>query len=406
MLLQVLCRSGDGCRAMRNLIRDCHSRPLEKQRMRREAFQLFRALKERKIVEFMPPGSEQKLRVNLDLQDEFSLNHVLSLYCLDSLLLLDKEADDYVLKLLSLIEAILEDPDILLRKQLDYLKQEKLAELKAAGVEYETRMELLENIDYPKPESTFLYESFKCFSEKHPWVEAAKVRPKSIAREMFERYSSFSDYVKHYGLMPAEGLLLRHLTNVYRVLVNTVPPSCKTEPVRECITYLEQVLSVTDSSLIEEWQGLKSGEQATDVQQSSNRLVASDWARDPDELKRRVRNEVFHFVRLLANKAYPRLAAIYDLQHLYLSARHHDQALADTMATYYANHDWIRMDPAARNTSHTHIIESDDRTAWRIEQTLVDPAELNDYQVVFELSLTKLRESGSVNLLPVAIRAL
>ena len=115
--------------------------------------------------------------------------------------------------------------------------------------------------------------------------------------------------------MPAEGLLLRHLTNVYRVLVNTVPPSCKTEPVRECITYLEQVLSATDSSLIEEWQGLKSGEQARDVQQSSNRGVASDWVRDPIELKRRVRNEVFHFVRLLANKAYPRLAAAYDLQH-------------------------------------------------------------------------------------------
>ena len=133
--------------------------------MRREAFQLFRALKERKIVELMPPGSEQKLRVNLDLQEEFSLNHMLSLFCLDSLLLLDKEADDYVLKLLSLIEAILEDPDILLRKQLDYLKREKLAELKAAGVEFETRMELLENIDYPKPESAFLYESFQCFSE-------------------------------------------------------------------------------------------------------------------------------------------------------------------------------------------------------------------------------------------------
>lgn len=406
MLLQVLCRSGDGCRAMRNLIRDCHSRPLEKQRMRREAFQLFRALHERKIVELMPPGSDQKLRVNLDLQDDFSLNHVLSLYCLDSLLLLDKEADDYVLKLLSLIEAILEDPDILLRKQLEYCKREKLAELKAAGVEFETRMELLEKIDYPKPEAAFLYESFKCFSAKHPWIEAAKVRPKSIAREMYERYSSFSDYVKHYGLMPAEGLLLRHLTNVYRVLVNTVPPSYKTEPVRECITYLEQVLSVTDSSLLDEWQGLKRGEQATDLQQSSNRVVASDWARDPDELKRRVRNEVFHFVRLLANKAYPRLATVYDLQQLYPSARHRDQALADTMATYYAEHDWIRLDPAARNGAHTHIDESDDRTSWRIEQTLVDPAELNDYQVVFELSLAQVRESGAVNLLPVAIQAL
>ena len=148
MFLQVLSRRGDGCRAMRKLIRDCHSRPVEKQHMRRQAFQLFRALYERKIVELMPPSSEQKLRVNLDLQADFSLNQVLSLYCLDSLALLDIAADNYVLKLLSLIEAILEDPDILLRKQLDFLKREKLAELKAAGVEYETRMELLEKVEY------------------------------------------------------------------------------------------------------------------------------------------------------------------------------------------------------------------------------------------------------------------
>ena len=94
----------------------------------------------------------------------------------------------------------------------------KVSRTEGGGVEYEVRMEQLEKIDYPKPESVFIYERFKCFSEKHPWVEAAKVRPKSIAREMYERYSSFSDYVKHYGLMPAEGLLLRHLTNVYRVL--------------------------------------------------------------------------------------------------------------------------------------------------------------------------------------------
>ena len=103
MLLQVLSRRGDGCRAMRKLIRDCNSRPVEKQHMRRQAFQLFRALYERKIVELMPPSSEQKLRVNLDLQANFSLNQVLSLYCLDSLALLDIAAGDYVLKLLSLI---------------------------------------------------------------------------------------------------------------------------------------------------------------------------------------------------------------------------------------------------------------------------------------------------------------
>lgn len=193
---------------------------------------------------------------------------------------------------------------------------------------------------------------------------------------------------------------------MYRVLANTVPPAYKTEPVLECITYLEQVLRVTDASLIEEWQRLKNVGEAPAKQQPTELGSAHEWMRDPVELKRRVRNALFCFVRLLANQAYQTIAADYDLQRLYPSARHRDQALANTMELYYADHDWIRMDPAARNGAHTRIIESDDRTSWQIEQTLVDPAELNDYQVVFELSLTKLRESGSVNLLPVAIRAL
>lgn len=405
MLLQVLSRRGDGCRAMRKLIRDCHSRPVEKQRMRRQAFQLFRALYERKIVELMPPSSEQKLRVNLDLQADFSLNQVLSLYCLDSLALLDIAADDYVLKLLSLIEAILEDPDILLRKQLDFLKREKLAELKAAGVEYETRMELLEKVEYPKPDSEFIYETFEHFAAKQPWVAPAKVRPKSIAREMYERYSSFPDYVQRYGFMPAEGLLLRHLTNVYRVMVNTVPPMYKTEPVQECVTYLEQVLRVTDASLIEEWQRLKNGATAAPPEKSAQVGAAHEWTRDPVELKRRVRNEVFCFLRMLANKAYQSLESHYDLGQLYPSARYRYQELANTMEAYYVEHDWIRMDPAARNQAHTHIVESEDRNSWQIEQTLVDPAELNDYRVVFTLSLIPLRESGAINLLPTAIQA-
>ena len=42
MLLNVLGRQGDGCRAMRNLINECHSHAGAKQTMRRKAFQLFR----------------------------------------------------------------------------------------------------------------------------------------------------------------------------------------------------------------------------------------------------------------------------------------------------------------------------------------------------------------------------
>ena len=58
------------------------------------------------------------------------------------------------------------------------------------------------------------------------------IRPKSIAREMFEGFRSFSDYVREYELQRSEGLLLRHLSSVYKVLCQTVPDLVKDDAVR------------------------------------------------------------------------------------------------------------------------------------------------------------------------------
>ncbi len=408
MLLNVLSRDGDGCAAMRALINECHNTDHSKQAMRKQAFQLFRALVDRNIIEIMPKGASQKLRVNVELQDDFSLNQVLALYCIDTLGLLDTTAPDYALKLLTLVESILENPDAILRKQLDKVKTDAVNEMKAAGVEYEERMEKLDTLEYPKPESEFIYETFNLFAHQHPWVGGENIKPKSIAREMFERYSSFADYVKFYGLMRAEGLLLRHLTNVYRVLVNTVPPDFKTEAVDEVITYIEHLLRVTDSSLLDEWETLRD----PDYQPVQDEAVpvpaagAIDITRDREGFTRLVRNEIFSFLRLLANQNYRELGEAYDLDRLFPDAQWKYTALEQAMVAYYESHEWIRLDPGARTKAHTRIKESDDRETWVVEQTLVDPEELNDLQFVFELSITEARANGAVKLVPIAIEAI
>ncbi|MEY2881257.1 MAG: hypothetical protein RLZZ15_3637, partial [Verrucomicrobiota bacterium] len=56
MLLLMLSRDGDGCRALQRLIRDSHTTPTRKRVLRQRAWQLFRALVERKIVEISPVG--------------------------------------------------------------------------------------------------------------------------------------------------------------------------------------------------------------------------------------------------------------------------------------------------------------------------------------------------------------
>ncbi|MGJ8650984.1 MAG: DEAD/DEAH box helicase [Opitutaceae bacterium] len=407
MLLNVLSREGDGCAAMRQLITDCHNNEGSKKTMRKQSFQLFRALVDRSIIEIMPKGSEQKLRVNLELQDDFSLNQALSLYCIDTLGLLDTTAPEYALKLISLVEAILENPDVILRKQLDKLKGDKVAEMKAAGVEYDDRMEELDKMEYPKPEREFIYDTFNQFAADHPWVGAENIKPKSIAREMFERYSSFADYIKYYGLMRSEGLLLRHLTNVYRVIEHTIPPAFKTEAVDEVVTYIENLLRITDSSLLDEWETLKDPDYKPNTDEAlPTPKGPKDITRDREAFTRLVRNEVFRFLRMLANKEYQEIDETFPLDQMFPEARWKYTELSNAMEAYYATHEWIRLDPAARNKANTNIIESEDRTSWLIEQTLVDPEELNDFQITFSLSIADAKENSTVKIVPLELKAI
>ena len=70
---------------------------------------------------------------------------------MDTLALLDNQSPEYALDMLTLIESILENPDIILRRQLD-AKTEKMAEMKRQGIEYDERIAKLEELEYPKPQ--------------------------------------------------------------------------------------------------------------------------------------------------------------------------------------------------------------------------------------------------------------
>jgi hypothetical protein len=91
-------------------------------------------------------------------------------------------------------------------------------------------------------------------------VGEQNIRPKSIAREMFEGFRSFSDYVQEYDLERAEGLLLRHLHSVFKVLTQTVPDTVKSDSVREIELYLQDMLRQVDSSLLDEWERMRDPE--------------------------------------------------------------------------------------------------------------------------------------------------
>ncbi|MDB6173294.1 MAG: box helicase [Chthoniobacteraceae bacterium] len=399
MLLNVLSRKDNGCDAMRHLISRCHESPKVKKALIKRAWQLFRALVDRKIIEIIPETAEGAyLRVNVELQDDFSMNQTLSLYVHDTIPLMDPEAPDYALVLLTLVESILEDPDLILRCQLDKVKDQAMAEMKMNGVEYNERMEQLEKLEYPKPNREFVYSTFNAFADRHPWVGQENIRPKSIAREMFEEFRSFADYIKGYGLQRAEGLLLRHLSSVHKVLTQTVPDSAKNDAVRDMELYLSGMIRQVDSSLLDEWEKMRDPnyqpkEEGAEVRPPGAEEALQDITRDAKSFTAAIRNRIFTFLRALAS-------GDYELALTTLSSRDQPdgepwtvERLRQAVDAYHVEHERICLDPGARNLRHTYVIKSEDNKSWKIQQMLVDPEEANDWVAEFEVNLAQSRET-------------
>jgi superfamily II RNA helicase len=393
MLLNVLSRKTDGCRAMQHLIRTCHESPRQKKAHTQRAWQLFRSLVERHIIEIIPPTPEGGyLRVNVALQDDFSMDQALSLYLMDTLPLLDPESLEYPLDLLSLVEAILENPEVILRKQLDKIKTQKMAEMKQAGMEYDERMEELEKLEYPKPRRDFIYETFNAFADKHPWVGQENIRPKSIAREMFEQYRSFADYIKDYELQRAEGVLLRHLSSVHKVMVQTVPDGFKNDAVREMQVYLGTLIRQVDSSLIEEWERMRDPNyqarpEVPEVRPPGAEEAARDCTRDTKAFTAAVRNQIFTCLRALAVDDYEAALAALSSPESPAGEPWTAERLRACVDAYFADHQQLLLTPAARNLRHTHVLPAEDRQSWRVQQMLVDPEEHNDWVAEFHVDL-------------------
>ena len=408
MLLNVLGRPDDGCAALREIISSCHDPAKLKEAHRNRAWQLFRALVDRRLIEFVAPGSGgAKLRVNVELQEDFSLDQALSLYLLDTIPLLDAQSPDHALDALTLAESIVEDPDFILRKQLDKIKDRKMAEMKMNGVPYEERIEELEKLEYPKPNREFIYSTFNAFSDKHPWVGQENIRPKSIAREMFETFSAFGDYVRAYDLHRAEGLLLRHLNYVYRVLAQTVPDAVKTDEVREIETYLGAMIRQTDSSILDEWEKMRDPlyqhEETPPVRPPGAEEADRDITRDVKSFTAAVRTRIFAFLRALTMLDFEKArTALYgenappEVESLDADSEPDwaPERLRETMERYRLDHGSIRLDPEARNIRHTYVTPAEDKKSWRVDQVLVDSDENNDWIVRLEVDLVSSRAIG------------
>jgi superfamily II RNA helicase len=386
MILEVLERPAGGCLDVGRIIRRSHERRAQQRIFGREARTMFQSLREAGIIEV--DAATRRVRVHVDLQEDFSLHHALSLWLIDTVQRLDLESPTYALDLLTLVESVLEDPEFILRQQLEALKRAKLAELKMAGVEYEQRVEELEKMEHPKPLREFVYETFNAFARLHPWVRGDDVRPKSIAREMVERFMDFNEYVREYELGRAEGTLLRYLSDAYKALVQTVPAPAKTPEVEDIEVFLRAMVRAVDSSLLDEWERMRTGPQegAGPAASPDEQPGETDITSDERGFTVLVRNAMFQLLRALARKDWAGAAA------LVAPGDWTAERFAEALGGFFAEHATIRLDPRARAPDKTRITKGPH--AWNLVQVVCDDAGDDDWALFCDVDLEGSAREG------------
>ncbi|SNR38143.1 Helicase conserved C-terminal domain-containing protein [Haloechinothrix alba] len=391
MLLNVIARPGTAFTAMRRLLEDNHEpRHMQRKHILR-AIAIYRALRAAGVVEELDEPDEygRSVRLTVDLQFDFALNQPLSPFALAAIELLDRESPSYPLDVVSLVESTVEDPRPVLSQQRFLARNEAIAEMKAEGIEYNERMELLEDIDHPKPLEELIEAAFETYRRGHPWVADNEPSPKSVVRDMYERAMNFTEYVRFYGIARSEGLLLRYLSDVYDALRHTVPDEAKTEELGDLIEWLGELVRQVDSSLLDEWEQIRDPDPAA-------RGASGDQVRPPSTpsavtaneraFRVLVRNELFRRVELAARRNYDALGEL-DGESGWDS-----QAWEHALEEYFAEYDTIGTGPDSRGPAFFHVETGPGR--WHVRQTFDDPDGNRDWAITAEVDLAASDEVG------------
>jgi len=388
-LLNVIARPGDPVEAMRKLLLDNHDDERTQRAHVRRAIAIYRALLAGGVIERLdePEPDGRTIRLTVDLPPDFALNQPLSPFALGALELLDKESPTYALDVVSVIESVLEDPRQVISAQRFKAKGEAVAAMKAEGIEYDERMELLADITHPRPLADLLFAAYEIYRQGHPWVADHELRPKSVVRDMFERAMNFVEYVGFYGLARSEGLVLRYLADAYRTLRQTVPDAARTEELDDIVEWLGELVRQVDSSLLDEWEQLRSGADSSDgmgaapVAAGPPRVTANARA-----FRVLVRNAMFRRVELAARRDW------WALGDLDANDGWDADAWRDALSPYFDDHDEIRTGADARGPARIIVDEQPGR--WIVRQILDDPAGDHDWGFTAEVDLAASDEAG------------
>ncbi|NUP26566.1 MAG: DUF3516 domain-containing protein [Nocardia sp.] len=386
MLLNVIARPGNCFQAMRHLLEDNHEPRAAQRRHILRAVRLYRALRDAGVVQQLsePDEKGRYARLTVDLQRDFALDQPLSPFALAAFELLDNASAGYALDMVSLVEATLEDPRQLLMAQQHKARGEAVAEMKAEGIDYDERMELLEDITWPKPLAELIEGAYETYRAGHPWLSEFTPSPKSVVRDMVERAMTFTELISYYELARSEGVVLRYLADAYRALRRTVPDAARTEELDDLTEWLGELVRQVDSSLLDEWEQLTGAGAETDAEQiafggeSVRPVTANERA-----FRVMVRNAVFRRVELASRQRWDELAELSP-----------GPDWADDLAPYFAEYDSIGTGPDARGPQ---LFRVEKRPGfWQVRQVLDDPAGDHGWALLATVDLAESDAAGDV----------
>lgn len=394
MVLNEVEQGGDARYHIDRLIDDSAQTPEQKERLHARADEIFQTLFDTNVIETEDRDDGGKdYFMTVDMPDDFALDQPLSPFLLAALELLDPESDTYALDVISMVEATLEDPKQVLRAQERQARDEAMIRMKEDGLDYDERMDRLQEITYPKPLEDMLQAAFDEYRHDVPWANDYWLSPKSVVRDMVETASDFTGYIARYNIARSEGTLLRYLSDAYRALARTVPQEKRDEQLDDIISWLRVVVRSIDSSLVDEWEHA-----GTDIDASEAAAnLAAPGAKQAVVEDRRgltvlVRNAMFRRVQLMDLDKPDELGAL-DKDWGY--GVHEWE---DTLDDYYDEHEYVNIDAKARSGELFILDESKENSehSWKVRQIIDDSDGDHDWAITGTVDLDTTQSSGEV----------
>ncbi|WP_195420055.1 RNA helicase [Collinsella sp. D33t1_170424_A12] len=324
--------------------------------------------------------------LTVDLPEDFALDQPLSPFLLAALELLDPESDTYALDVVSMVEATLEDPKQVLRAQERMARDRAMNAMKAEGIDFEERVEKLQDVTYPKPLEELLDTAFAQYCAEVPWANDYELSPKSVLRDMLETGCDFKSYIAQYKIARCEGILLRYLAEAYRSLDRTVPHEHRNEQLDDIVSWLGLVVRSVDSSLVDEWANAGAAEDVAPLAMG-DAVVA-----DRRGMTLLVRNALFQRVRLAARGKAAELGALDE-----------DWGFGEirwkrVLDAFYDEHDELLTDGDARSAAFLAIDEADELSehVWHVHQIFHDADGDHDFGIMADVDLDATQDGDGI----------